>query len=59
MAAPLLPAENRTSGNAFTDMGLLWKRQVTRYYAKPIRIVGMLVRPLIWLLPTVTAAVLG
>lgn len=38
------------SGNALTDLGLLWKRQMIRYFNNPLRIVGMLIRPLIWLL---------
>lgn len=43
------PVSNATEGNALTDTFVLWKRQVTRFFNNPLKIVAMAIRPLIWL----------
>lgn len=48
MAAPNLPAAS--NGSALTDTAILWKRQMRRFANNPLRIFGMLLRPLLWLL---------
>jgi ABC-2 type transport system permease protein len=50
MVAPTGSAtRERRSGGAVTDSLLLWKRQVTRYFNNPLKILSLLIRPLIWL----------